>query len=98
MANVDISKLQNTSVVSEELKGNFDASDTRAKYRDKPVVKKTKEEKEIKPGPKKKRPETKVKTYNLDVEVIEKVVEKSEEMGITASVFVNRVLRKELGI
>lgn len=95
MANIDISKLQNTSVVSEELKGNFDASDTRAKYRDKEPVKK---KKDYTPGPKKRRPETKVKTYNLDVEVIEKVVEKSEEMGITASVFVNRVLRKELGI
>lgn len=92
---VDINKLQNTTVKDgEQTTGNFDY-DTRSRYKDKEPVKK---KKNYTPGPKKKRPETKVKTYNLDVEVIEKVVEKSEEMGITASVFVNRVLRKELGI
>lgn len=95
MAKVNIDALKNTSVVNEEpVEGNFDY-DTRSRYKDKEPVKK---KKNYTPGPKKKRPETKVKTYNLDVEVIEKVVEKSEEMGITASVFVNRVLRKELGI
>ncbi|BCC09592.1 MULTISPECIES: hypothetical protein [Bacillus] len=96
MAKVDINALKNTSVVNEEpVEGNFDY-DTRSRYKDKEPVKKKK--KSYTPGPKKKRPDTKVKTYNLDVEVIEKVVEKSEEMGITASVFVNKVLRKELGI
>lgn len=91
---VDINNLPNATVKDGENKGNFDY-DTRSRYKDKEPVKK---KKNYTPGPKKKRPETKVKTYNLDVEVIEKVVEKSEEMGVTASVFVNRVLRKELGI
>lgn len=92
---VDINNLPNATVKNEENRGNFD-TDTRSRYKDKEPVKKKK--KDYTPGPKKKRPETKVKTYNLDLEVIEKVVEKSEEMGITASVFVNKVLRKELGI
>ncbi len=92
---VNINNLPNTIVKDGENKGNFD-TETRSRYKDKEPVKKKK--KDYTPGPKKKRPTTKVKTYNLDLEVIKKIEEKSEEMGISASVFVNRVLREELGM
>ncbi|MDX5880827.1 MULTISPECIES: hypothetical protein [unclassified Bacillus cereus group] len=47
------------------------------------------------PGPKKRRKDTQIKTYNLDIEVIKKIEEYCDEHEISASIFVNRVLKKE---
>lgn len=50
------------------------------------------------PGPKKRRKETQIKTYNLDTEVIKKIEDYCDEHEISASIFVNRVLKKEFGL
>ncbi|HGP3677482.1 TPA: hypothetical protein ACLIVI_005410 [Bacillus pacificus] len=50
------------------------------------------------PGPKKRRKDTQIKTYNLDTEVIKKIEDYCDEHEISASIFVNRVLKKEFGL
>ncbi|MGM2611504.1 hypothetical protein [Bacillus cereus group sp. BceL008] len=89
---VNLNDIEEENVLEEQKEESF-TSKVRRFDTEEPVKKK---KKDYTPGPKKKRPETKVKTYNLDLEVIKKIEEKSEEMGISASVFVNRVLREEL--
>lgn len=54
--------------------------------------------KEKQRGPKKRRKDTTIKTFNLDDEVIEKIEAYCEEHEISASIFVNRVLKKEFGL
>jgi hypothetical protein len=48
--------------------------------------------------PKKRRKDTQIKTYNLDTEVIKKIEDYCDEHEISASIFVNRVLKKEFGL
>lgn len=88
---INLGAIEEEDVLQEKQEETF-STNVRNRFKDKEP------KKEKQRGPKKRRKDTTIKTYNLDDEVIEKIEAYCEENEISASIFVNRVLKKEFGL